>query len=93
MATTESKNVRNPAPTPLRPTGKLGGEVPEFLIAFLSAGPVPVKEIEEAAAAQLISKRTLERAKEDLHIIVDKDSQCASSRGGPTKTKHFPKGG
>jgi hypothetical protein len=42
------------------------------LIAFLSAGPVPVKEIEEAAA-QLISKRTLERAKEDLHIIVDKN--------------------
>jgi hypothetical protein len=59
----------------------------------LSAGPVPVKEIEEAAAAQLISKRTLERAKEDLHIIVDKDRSWASSRGSRTKPKHFPKGG
>jgi hypothetical protein len=57
----------------LTPHRETRGEVPEFLIAFLSAGPVPVKEIEEAAAAQLISKRTLERAKEDLHIIVDKD--------------------
>jgi hypothetical protein len=45
----------------------------QFLLGFLNAGPVPVKEIEEAAAAQLISKRTLERAKDELRIVVDKD--------------------
>jgi hypothetical protein len=35
----------------------------------LGSGPAPVKVIEEAAAAELISKHTLERAKEDLHIF------------------------
>ena len=45
----------------------------QFLHAVLAAGPVLVEEITEAANAELISKRTLERAKEDLGVITEKD--------------------
>ena len=44
----------------------------EFLRAILAGGPVLMTEIKEAAAAELISKRTLERAKKDLHVRAEK---------------------
>jgi hypothetical protein len=45
----------------------------KFLNDFLADGPMPKTEIEEAADANGISNRTLYRAKDDLHLIVEKE--------------------
>jgi hypothetical protein len=45
----------------------------QFLLTYLSAGPAPSTEVEQAAKAHLISKRTLERAADELKITIDKD--------------------
>jgi AAA domain-containing protein len=45
----------------------------KFLADLLADGPVPKTEIEEAADAHGISNRTLYRAKDDLHLIVEKE--------------------
>jgi putative DNA primase/helicase len=45
----------------------------QFLQEMLAAGPVRVAEIEEAAKANLISLRTLKRAKKDLAVVAKKD--------------------
>jgi hypothetical protein len=48
----------------------------EWLRAFLTAGPMPATEVEEAAKAEIISKRTLHRAKSDLGVrTFKKDKQ------------------
>jgi putative DNA primase/helicase len=44
----------------------------QFLQELLSAGPVAVAEIEEAAKANLISRNTLKRAKGDLGVATKK---------------------
>jgi len=43
-----------------------------FLVDWLANGPLPAKEIEEAAKAESISERTLRRARKDLGIIAGK---------------------
>jgi hypothetical protein len=40
----------------------------EFLLSFLSEGPVPAKEVKAASRREGISPRTLRRAKEELRI-------------------------
>jgi hypothetical protein len=52
----------------------------KFLLDLLANGPVPSKEVEEAAEANFISDRTLRRAKDDLGIRIEKD------RSKPTGT-------
>jgi hypothetical protein len=47
----------------------------KFLSAVLSDGPLPVKEIVEAAQDEFISNHVLARAKDDLSIIVRLDTQ------------------
>jgi hypothetical protein len=44
----------------------------KFLADMLRNGPVSQKEIEEAAEANLVSERTLRRAKDDLKIVAKK---------------------
>jgi hypothetical protein len=46
----------------------------QFLHELLNGGPVASSEVEEAAKANGISKRTLYRAKNDLSIIAKKDN-------------------
>jgi putative DNA primase/helicase len=48
-------------------------EAKDFLIKILANGPMPQKEIEDLAAAELISIKTLKRAKAELGIISKKD--------------------
>lgn len=45
----------------------------EFLTNLLALGPMKQKEVMDAAAANLISEKTLRRAKDDLGIIPKKD--------------------
>lgn len=45
----------------------------QFLAEILAAGPLPKRDITEAADANCIAKRTLERAKADLGVIAKKD--------------------
>ena len=45
----------------------------KFLLKILANGPVPKKEIEEAAEANCISDATLRRAKDDLNVEANKD--------------------
>jgi putative DNA primase/helicase len=60
---------------------------------LLRAGPVPKAEVEEAAEAEVISERTLRRAKEDLGVYVFKRAGCwywalpdkANPQGGAPK--------
>jgi len=47
-------------------------EAEEFLNGYLEAGPMPADKVIEAAKANDISKRTLDRAKKDLGVIVEK---------------------
>jgi len=53
-------------------------EAAEFLRQRLAAGPVRVKEIEQDAAAVLISKRTLTRARRELGIVTERQGGLAS---------------
>jgi hypothetical protein len=46
----------------------------QFLHDLLAAGPVVSSEVDEAAKANGVSKRTLYRAKNDLNIIAKKDN-------------------
>jgi hypothetical protein len=46
----------------------------QFLHDLLAAGPVASNEVDEAAKANGVSKRTLYRAKADLNIIAKKDN-------------------
>ena len=46
----------------------------DFLSDQLASGPLPMKEILEAAAAHSISKATLQRAKKTLGIVPRKSS-------------------
>ena len=57
LAEAESKSERSPRE-----------DAKEFLLSFLSEGPVPAKEVQVAARREGISARTLRRAKEELHI-------------------------
>jgi putative DNA primase/helicase len=50
-------------------------EAKKFLADYLAAGPVPAKEIEEAAAAHGISERTLRRARNDIGVTVRKETE------------------
>jgi hypothetical protein len=52
----------------------------KFLSDLLASGPMPKTEIEEAADAHCISSRTLYRAKDDLHVIVEKERGVANGR-------------
>jgi hypothetical protein len=54
----------------------------DFLRGYLEAGPMPAKAVYEAAEANGISKRTLERAKDKLEISTTKDGPPAE-KGGP----------
>jgi putative DNA primase/helicase len=45
----------------------------KFLTDLLTNGPLPKTDIEETADANGISNRTLYRAKDDLHLIVEKE--------------------
>ena len=47
-------------------------EAEEFLLGYLEAGPMPADNVIEAADANDISKRTIERAKAKLKIIAEK---------------------
>jgi AAA domain len=53
--------------------GRHRREAEEFLQGYLGARPMPAEAVIEAAAANDISKRTLDRAKKDLGIVVRKD--------------------
>jgi putative DNA primase/helicase len=44
-----------------------------FLLDLLAGGPIPKREIQDAAEGNDITPRTLRRAKDDLKIIVKKD--------------------
>jgi len=46
----------------------------QFLHELLAAGPVASSEVDEAAKANGVSKRTLYRAKNELNIIAKKDN-------------------
>jgi putative DNA primase/helicase len=50
-------------------------EAKKFLADLLAAGPMPRKEIDEAAEGNGISARTLFRAKKELNIIAKKDAE------------------
>ena len=47
-------------------------EAEEFLLGYLEAGPMPADKVIEAAEANDISKRTIERVKAKLKIIAEK---------------------
>ena len=47
-------------------------EAEEFLVGYLEAGPMPVEKVEAAAKANGIAGRTLRRAREGLHVVVEK---------------------
>jgi hypothetical protein len=51
-----------------------------FLTEQLANGPMLKTEIEEAADAHGISNRTLYRAKDDLHIVVEKERGVANGK-------------
>ena len=53
-------------------SGKPRNAAKNFLLEILAGGPVKVPEIEEAAKANLISIRTLKRAKADLRVDAKK---------------------
>ena len=55
-------------------------EAKEFLKEYLKDGPKLADDIETAAAALCHSERTLRRAKDDLHIIVSKETGVAHGR-------------
>jgi putative DNA primase/helicase len=48
------------------------GAAKEFLLEILASGPVRKREIDEAAKANCIAQRTLERAKAELCIVAKK---------------------
>jgi putative DNA primase/helicase len=56
------------------------GQAKKFLLDRLADGPMPKTEIEEAADAHGISNRTLYRAKDDLHVIVEKERGVANGK-------------
>jgi hypothetical protein len=62
--------------------------VKKFLEDLLGSGPVPKMDIEEAAAAEGISERTLYRAKTDLKIAAKKDGPMKD--GQRTWQWHLP---
>ena len=66
----------------------------KFLLNILANGPVPKTDIDEAAEANGIAKRTLDRAKAELNVEAEKDR--TSPQGVWTwrlpekpKTKHW----
>ena len=55
-------------------------EAKEFLKEYLKNGPKLADDVETAAAALCHAERTLRRAKDDLHIIVSKETGVAHGR-------------
>lgn len=51
-----------------------------FLLDALAQGPTPAKAVQEQAAARGMAKRTIERAKDDLGVLVEK--VAGRGRGG-----------
>jgi putative DNA primase/helicase len=67
VTATEAMHAANESKSPAARDG-----AKNFLANMLRSGPVPIKELEEAAKANFISRATLRRAKDELKIIAEK---------------------